>query len=438
MTDFETRSPHWLSVQEALGRVLAGAVALGTERIPVQEAVGRALAQDVRATATLPPWDNSAMDGYAVRTRDIRGASRASPIALRVQGEVRAGEATIGSVQAGWAVRVMTGAPVPSGADSVVRVEDTDAEAIPGLVMVFSDADAGRHIRPRGQDMMAGEELLSPGVTLGPGQIGLLAASGIGQVAVVRRPRVAILSNGDELAAPGEFQRVIDGRAIPETNSAALSAAVSLAGGVPIRLGIARDTPEDILEGVRRARAQRADVLITSGGASMGERDLVKRVLERVGFELDFWRVRMRPGTPFSFGSLPGEGGQKPLAVFGLPGNPASSFVTFQVFCRPFILRAGGHLRVHRTVIPVRAGEAMPSPRDLTQFFRVTLRGDSMDPEALLTGSQTSGLVRSQGLAQGLAVVRQGRPEVEKGDRVPVILLDDFGLGNMAPGYLEG
>lgn len=438
MTDFETRSPHWLSVPEALDRVLSRARPLGAERLPLRQCLGRALAQAVKAKATLPPWDNSAMDGYAVRARDIQGASEESPVTLHVLGEIRAGDASIGPVEARGAVRIMTGAPVPPGADSVVRVEDTDAEAVPGQVKVFSDADGGRHIRPRGQDMMQGEEVLPTGIPLGPGQIGLVAAAGMRDVTVFRRPRVAILSNGDELAPAEEFQRVVSGSAIPETNSAALAAAVSLAGGVPVSLGIARDTAEDILDGVHRARSERADVLITSGGASMGERDLVKRVLESVGFELDFWRVRMRPGTPVSFGVLPEQDGKPPLPVFGLPGNPASSFVTFQVFCRPYILRLGGHLRVHRTVIPARAGEALHSPADLTQFFRVTLGGDAMDPEAFLTGSQTSGLVRSQGMAQGLAVVQEGHPLVEKGERVPVILLDDFGLGGEAPGYLNG
>jgi molybdopterin molybdotransferase len=185
---------------------------------------------------------------------------------------------------------------------------------------------------------------------------------------------------------------------------------------------------------VSLARDQEVDVLITSGGASMGELDLLKRTLESRGFSLDFWRVKMRPGTPFSFGVLPGEEGMPPLPVFGLPGNPASSFVTFQVFCRPFLLSLAGHRRIHRPVVIARAGEGLRSPGHLTHFFRVTLSGDPGAPIAELTGSQTSGLVRGQGHAHGLAVVPEGILEIPAGDAVRVVLLDEFGLGGESPG----
>jgi molybdopterin molybdotransferase len=329
----------------------------------------------------------------------------------------------------------MTGAPVPPGADAIVRVEDTDAEADPGQVRVYSNPGPGKDIRPGGQDMLAGEEVLPAGTTVGSGQIGLLAATGASRVMVHRKPRVAILSNGDEIASAGEFHRVLAGNAIPETNSPTLAAAVQAAGGVPLPLGIARDTRESILEKVAQARAKEADVLITSGGASMGEYDLFKRVLHDQGFELDFWRVKMRPGTPFSFGSLPPGEGTTPMAVFGLPGNPASSFVTFQLFCRPYLLRLAGHHRIYRPVLMAQAGETLRSPGHLTHFFRVTLKGDPAFPVAVPTGSQTSGLVRSQGLAHGLAMLPEGQPEVREGDTLRVILLDDFGLGGDRPGF---
>ncbi len=443
MTQFETRPPDWLSVGEALQRVLAGAKPLGTEMVPLSESLGRALAQGALARATLPPWDNSAMDGYAVRRQDLSEASPSSPILLSVVGEVRAGDLAGRAFGKGEAIRIMTGAPVPAGTDAIVRVEDTDAEADPGKVRIFSCPDSGKDLRPRGQDMKEGEEVLPAGTTIGSGQIGLLAATGAETVLVHRKPRVAILSNGDEIASARHFHRVLAGEAIPETNSPTLAAAVQLAGGVPLPLGIARDTPESILEKVAQARAERADVLVTSGGASMGEYDLFKRVLGDQGFKLDFWRVKMRPGTPFSFGSLPPEDGTIPpedgtipLPVFGLPGNPASSFATFQVFCRPYLLRLGGHHRIYRPVLMARAGETLRSPQRLTHFFRVTLEGDPAFPVATLAGSQTSGLVRGQGLAHGLAVVPEGEGEVREGDTLRVILLDDFGLGGDEPGFL--
>jgi molybdopterin molybdotransferase len=434
MTQFEKRTPDWLSASDAVDQVLSRATPLEEESVPIPESLGRALAKGVLARAPLPPWDNSAMDGYAIRGRDVSGATRQSPVMLQVVGETRAGEVAGRALGKGEAIRIMTGAPIPPGADSVIRVEDTDAEGTPGKVKIFADGDVGRHIRPGGQDMQAGQVLLPPQTTIGPGQLGLLYASGSTAVEVHRRPRVAVLSNGNELAAPGDFQKVLSGRGIPETNSPTLAAELSMAGAEPIRLGIARDNAQDILDRVERAREEGADALITSGGASMGEMDLFKRVLVDAGLELDFWRVKIRPGTPFSFGFL-NTPGRKPLPVFGLPGNPASSFVTYQIFCRPFILRMAGHRRVHRPVIMATAGEELVSPVHLTHFFRVNLRGGEGNPNAFLTGPQTSGLIQSQGLAQGLAVVPEGTRAVQKGHPVKVILLDNMGLGGPEAGY---
>lgn len=438
MTRFETRAADWLPVEHALRRVLAGVHPLGPEEVSLDHALGRALANGVTASATLPPWDNSAMDGYAVRKADILGSTPTHPAELKVVGETRAGEDRGHPLQEGQALRIMTGAPVPPGADSVVRVEDTDAEKVPGRLRVFSDSDGLRNIRPEGQDMREGHEVLPRGTTVGAGQVGLLAATGASTVKVHGRPQVAILSNGDEIAGPHEFERVRNGKAIPETNAPSLAAAVSLAGGIPLRLGVAKDTVESILEKVETARSGTADVLLTSGGASMGEHDLFKRVLDRVGFQLDFWRVKMRPGTPFSFGWLPRKGDASPIAVFGLPGNPASSFVTFQIFARPFLLRMGGHTRIHRRIVRAQAGDTFRSAKDFTHFFRVALKGNSGLPVASLTGSQTSGLVSGQGLAQGLAVVPEGLTEISEGDTLQVLLLDDLGHDGDEPGYAPG
>jgi molybdopterin molybdotransferase len=436
MTQFETRSADWLSVPDALSRVLGAVRPLSKEEVQLQDALGRALADPVLARATLPPWDNSAMDGYAVRHRDLEGASPNTPVVLSVVGEVKAGATAQRSLGSGEAIRIMTGAPVPTGADAVVRVEDTDSEATAGHVEIRTSPPAGKDIRPGGQDMKAGETILEPGASVGAGQIGLLAASGIPRIPVRRRPRVALLSNGDEIASSDEFHRVLAAEAVPETNSPTLAAAVAAMGGIPLPLGIARDNPESIVEKIQAAREAGADALVTSGGASMGEFDLFKRVLDGMGFRLDFWRVKMRPGTPFSFGVLPGEDGGPDLPVFGLPGNPASSFVTFQIFCRPFLLALAGHERIHRPVMMAETSEAMRSPSRLTHFFRVTLTGDPASPKVGLTGSQTSGLVRGQGLARALAVVPEGVDVIEEGQPIRVILLDDFGVGGAEPGFL--
>jgi len=436
MPRFERRTPDWLPLGEALRRILSRARPLDPEEVPLSEALGRALAEDVFATATLPPWDNSAMDGYAVRHGDLQGAARTTPVALEVVGQIQAGDLAGTVLGKGEAIRIMTGAPVPPGADAIVRVEDTDAEEEPGRVMVFARPARGADIRPGGQDMVDGEKLLGRGTTVGPGQIGLLAATGADRILVHARPTVAVLSNGDEIVSAQEFHRVRAGKAIPETNGPTLAAGVLAVGGIPVSLGIASDSAESIQEKVARARGSGAQVLVTSGGASMGEFDLFKRVLDEMGFELDFWRVKMRPGTPFSFGTLPGEGPGKPMFVFGLPGNPASSFVTFQVFCRPFLLRLAGHSAIHRQVIVAEAGEDLRSPTHLTHFFRVTLSGNPDGPRVRKTGPQTSGLVRGQGLAQGLAVVPEGVQEVKAGDPVRVVLLDDFGHGLGEPAFL--
>ena len=436
MTRFETRPADWLPAAEALRRILARAEPLEAESVPVRDCLGRALARAVHARVTLPPWHNSAMDGYAVQCSDLTGASRRNPAILRVVGEIRAGEGPGPEVSPGTAVRIMTGAPIPRGADSVVRVEDTDAEASPGEIRVCSHTEKGRHIRLRGEDVREGDLVLPAGATLTAEQMGLLWAAGAERVMAHRLPRVGILANGDELAGPGDFHRVLAGEAIPETNSPTLAAAVTLAGGVPVPLGIARDAPGSIFGKVELALAESVDVLVTSGGASMGERDLFKRVLEEIGFQLDFWRVKMRPGTPFSFGHLPAGPSRPPIPVFGLPGNPASSFVTFQVLCRPFLRRLGGHGSVHRPAVAARAGEAMESPPGITHFLRVILRDRPGSREAFLAGPQGSGLVRSQAMSHGLAVIPEETIRIPPGGEVKVMLLDDFCSGGDEAGCL--
>ncbi len=421
MPDFESRQGDWLGFDDALAHVLSHVSPLPPETVPLEDALGRALTHDVLAPAALPPWDNSAMDGYAVRGDDVAGATQDHPVVLVVTGVIHAGTRFEGTIGPGDAVRIMTGGEVPPGADTVIRVEDTDREETDtGSIRIYSERDRGRHVRPAGQDWSEGAIALGAGTGIGPGQISVLAAARVSLVSVHRRPKVAILASGDELAdleSPS-----LDPHRIPESNSHYASAGVRAAGGTPLRLGIARDDRVDIQQHL--ARAADADVLVTLGGASMGEGDLFKTVLEDLGLRLDFWRVKIRPGSPMSFGHLPRDGGRT-QAVFGLPGNPASAFVTFELFVRPFLLALAGHIGLRRPTVSALAAEDLTTAEDITAFLRVRLNGLGAELEASLTGPQGSGLVGSLGAADGLAVIPVGVSVIPRGAPVDVILLDD-------------
>ena len=419
---FERREADWLDVAEAAARIQAAAGALDPEQVPLGEALGRALAAEVVAAATLPPWDNSAMDGYAVRADDVERAGSGDPVVLRVVGVVRAGDVSPLVVGPGEAARIMTGAPIPHGADTVVRVEDTDGESDAGRVTVLAPSERGRHVRGAGQDVLEGEALLPPGHTITPGTVGLLAAAGCGAVTVYRRPTVGILTTGDELRDGDRYDDVRTGRGVPDSNAPMLEAMVRAAGGHPVRLGIARDQHDDIRQ--RLLAGSECDSILAVGGASMGEADLVKRVLDDLGFDLSFWRVKMRPGSPVSFGWL--TEGRRRQPVFGLPGNPSSAFVTFEVFMRPFLRRLAGHARTQRRVVTCRSADRMRLAARLTHYQRVVVSsGDDGALIASLTGSQGSGLVGGLARVDGLAVVPPDVEAIEPGDRLSVMLLDD-------------
>ena len=421
MPDFESRTGDWLPFEEALERVLSQLSALPPETVPLEEALGRVLTHDVLAPKQLPPWDSSAMDGYAVRGDDAAGATKDHPIVLAVTGVIHAGTRFEGIVGRGEAVRIMTGAEVPEGADTVIRVEDTDREeADAGSLRIYSERDRGRHVRPAGQDWSEGAIALESGTGIGPGHIAVLAATRVSLVSVHRRPTVAILASGDELVDLDSPS--LDPHGIPESNSYYAAAGVRAAGGTPLRLGIARDDRADIKQHL--AKAADADVLVTLGGASMGEGDLFKTVLEDLGLQLDFWRVKIRPGSPMSFGRLPRESGGV-QAVFGLPGNPASTFVTFELFVRPFLLALSGHGRLHRPIVSALAAADLTTAEDVTGFLRVRLSRSGGELEASLTGPQGSGLVASLGAADGLAVIPAGVRAIPRGAPVEVMLLDD-------------
>jgi molybdopterin molybdotransferase len=408
-----------LSVDEALQRIIRGSEPLAPRDLELSESVGAALAEDVVSEVTLPPWDNSAMDGYAVRSSDVRGASGASPVELNVTGHVRAGDPQGRPVAQGEAVRIMTGAPVPPGADSVVRVEDTDAEGEDGKVLVRDDRDAGKNVRPAGQDMRPGERLLARGHTISPGSVGVLSAAGVRRARVHRPASVAVLATGGELRGPEAFEDVRAGRGVPDSNGPMLAAMITAAGAQALHLGIAGDNRSDLADRIERARD--TDVLVTIGGASMGEADLVKRVLDDLGYVHDFWRVRMRPGSPIGFGWLPR--GDRRQPVFSLPGNPASAFVTFEVFVRPFLRRLGGHERTDRRKIVCRTTAPLRTPAALTYFLRVGVQGSGADATVTLTGSQGSGLVSGLARTEGLSVIPETVSELEEGDQVDVMLI---------------
>ncbi len=418
-SDFEVLEPDWLDARQAQIRILSGIPTPSAEEVPTLEAVGRAIAHDLAATATLPARDNSAMDGYAVHGRDIAAASAANPVRLQVTGRLAAEDQAEALVEPGTAVRIMTGAPVPPGADSVVRVEDTDAEEEPGFVQVLGNRDRGRNIRPAGEDMRVGDAVLRAGESIHTGTVGVLYALGMATVPCARRPTVAILSTGHELRPPERYDDVRSGAGTPESNGPMLAAAVSEAGCLPRYLGIAGDDVKDIRAHLEDASD--ADVIITLGGASMGEADLVKRVLAQMSFELDFWRVRVRPGSPISFGHLPRTGGAL-QPVFGLPGNPASAFVTFELFVRPFLRLLAGHERAHRPLVRCVAGEALHAPSGLLHALRVRIDGTTSPPTALPTGPQGSGLVRSMSLADGLALIPEDADGATAGQVIDVML----------------
>lgn len=423
MGEFESLAADWLSYEEALSYVLNAASPMPTARVPTWNAFGRSLAEPVRARANLPAWPNSAMDGFAVRSEDLAAAA-ATPVTLPVHGASYPGSVPLENVPRGAVVRIMTGGAVPLGFDTVIRVEHTDGEASPGWVVIGRTDDLGRHVRSAGKDMTAGEETVPAGTIVHSGSVPVILASGQDPVTVYRRPRVGVLSSGDELVGPERFDRVVEGRAVPDTNRAMIAAGVREAGGVPVDLGVVDDDPRSL--GDSLDSLPDIDVLVTTGGASMGEKDLLKRILLDMPFRLGFWRVRVRPGSPISFGHLHREG--QDLPVFGLPGNPASAFVTFHVFVAPYMRACLGSPRPAGTAVAVRTVAPLASPERLTQFYRVTLHGPPRDGESRwarcsLTGPQGSGLVRSLRDAEGLAVIPEGVARIRRNDPVSVMLL---------------
>ncbi len=400
-----------VSVDEALNRILNRIQILGFEKVDIITSLGRVIGEDIFVPRDIPPLDNSAMDGYAVRAADIKGASQENPISLKVIEELPAGALPQMSVTKGEAVRIMTGAPIPKGADTVVMVEDTE-KAGEG-VRVFQGVPPGENIRRAGEDVKKDDRVISKGSVIRAAEVGMLASVGRAFVSVHQRPVVAILCTGDELV---DVHEGIADHKIVSSNSYTLSAQVMECGALPLQLGIAKDDPAEIEEKLREGL--RADVILSSAGVSVGDYDLVKDILREIGFEMDFWGVAMRPGQPLAFGTT----GGKP--TFGLPGNPVSSMVSFEQFVRPSLLKMMGHKNLFRPLVEAVLEEEISKKPDRRHFMRAKLSLEEDRYVVTTTGPQGSGILNSMVEANSLVIVPEEVTEIKAGEKVRVQILD--------------
>lgn len=405
-----------LSIDEARLRILEAFAPLTTLMLPIQEALGLTLAEDVSASMDLPPFTNSAMDGYAVRTSDTGDAQPGTPVWLRIAGTAAAGQPPQGMVSPGSAVRIMTGAPVPQGADAVVRFEEIDESSKSGWIGIQRAVCPGENIRPTGEDAKEGEVVLAAGVRIGPANIGLLAAVGRTRVVVHRRPRVAVLVTGDEVVEPGNPLR--PGQ-IWNSNGPMVAAHIRHCGGEPLLLGVARDTSEAVRASLSQASG--VDLLITTGGVSVGDYDVVKDVLQAEG-RIDLWQVQIKPGKPLAFGRI----GDTPL--IGLPGNPVAAFVAFAQFARPAILTMLGRRDVRIPTVPAQLLDRIDNHGGRRQFVRIRVELKLNGYVARLAGRQGSGMLASLARANGLLVIPESCAVAEPGMTFPV-QMPDWDLG---------
>ncbi|HEX9124641.1 MAG TPA: gephyrin-like molybdotransferase Glp [Actinomycetota bacterium] len=398
-----------LSVDDARERILSQISALAPLELPLQEAHGCVLATDVSASVDIPAFASSAMDGFAVRSTEVADADPTSPVELRIVGRALIGRRPEATVGGGEAVRIATGAPIPAGADAIVPIEN--CEVVGEDVRILAPSPEGKHIRPAGEDVRAGQPLVKTGRRVGAPELGLLATAGISHPLVHPRPRVVVLSTGDELIPPSqgpEFGQVRD------SNAYLLFGALREAGAVPVMAGIVRDDPDALKETVLNHLVQ-ADAFVSSGGVSVGERDVVKAAFFRRG-DVEFFKVAMQPGMPQGFGHIEG----KPY--FGLPGNPVSVFVSFEVFIRPALMKMMGRRRLFRPQIQAELDQDVSGPTGKTQFARVLVRRDGGRYVARPTGGRGSNLIATVSRANGLAVIPQGVETAPAGTEVTVWL----------------
>jgi molybdopterin molybdotransferase len=406
-----------ISVEEALQRVLSNVSVLPTEDKYVLDTMGQVLAEDIVSSLDIPPYNNSAMDGYAVRAADITAATASNPVSLRVIGDLAAGYVTDIEVTPGSAIRIMTGAPIPNGADAVVPFEETDegvdkSKPRGATVAIMKAVEVCANVRNAGEDVRKGELVLHKGTPIRPSEIGVLASLGCKQVKVIRRPRVVILSTGDELV---EIDAPLAPGKIRNSNSYSLAAMVERCGGIPIRAGIVKDRLEEVTASLREAAG--ADLILTSGGVSMGDFDVVKDAMKTEG-EVTFWQVCMKPGKPLAFGQIGG------VPLLGLPGNPVSAMVSFEQFGRPAILKMLGKTVFQKPQVEAIIHGQARNKDGRRNFLRAFVENRNGEWHARLASSQSSGVLTSMVLANGLAILPEEEKAVKDGDRLKVIMLD--------------
>jgi molybdopterin molybdotransferase len=411
---------EYITVAEALEAVLRSVSPLPSESVPLTNALGRILAEPVVARDSLPPFANSSMDGYAVRAGDVAQAGQEQPVTLRVVADIAAGMVSDVTLTPGTATRIMTGAPMPAGADAVVPVEGTneayrEAERpLPDQIAVYRSVQAGDYVRHIGEDIEAGQSVLPTGHQLRPQEIGVLASLGVAQVPVIRRPRVAILSTGDELIPVEE--PLTPGK-IRNSNSYTQIAQIEALGAVAVSLGVARDTVADVRARLQAGLEAGVDLFISSAGVSVGAYDVVRTVLEEGG-NVGFWKVRMRPGKPLAHGTYQG------IVYLGLPGNPVSAMVSFERFARPAILKMAGHMRLERPQVTAVLRDEIHSDGRESYVRAVVERSGSNGYVATTTGSQRSHIMTSLVKANALLIVPEGVKFVPAGSHLAAMMID--------------
>ncbi len=412
-----------LSVAEAQRLILGEVKLMGVERVSLTSALHRVLGEDVVAGLNHPPWDNSAMDGYAVRAQDLTGTSKSAPVSLEVVQEIQAGRISERHLGPGEAASIMTGAPIPPGADAVVEIEQTRLEG--GTVKIFREVGAGKNIRRRGENVREGERVLVRGTPLGAPEIGLLALLGKSSVPVFRRPGVAILATGDELA---ELDERPHGGQIYNSNSYSLWAQVLEADGVPWMMGVVRDNKAAFRE--RLGDGLSSDLVLISGSVSVGKYDFAREVMAELGVRIKFWTVAMRPGHPLVFGT------HGTTLVFGLPGNPVSTMISFEEFVRPVLLKMAGRRDLYPPVVDAVMLEGFKNHPGRTHFVRAAVDYQDGEHRVRPVGPQGSGILMSMVQANGLIVLPADREKVEAGEKVRVQLLESRWGRREDPGYL--
>lgn len=410
---------EYLTVQQALEAVLAGVAQLPAETVPLLDALGRVLAEPVMAHDSLPPFANSSMDGYALQASDSQVANGNQPVTLKVIADIAAGSVPDVMLTPGTAARIMTGAPLPSGADAVIPVEDTNepwrdsARPRPQTVQINRAVNPGDYVRWPGEDIRVGQQVLEEGHLLRPQEIGVLASLGVSAVKVVLRPRVGILATGDELIG---VEEALQPGKIRNSNGYAQHAQVLSLGAIPVPLGVARDTEADVRAKLQAGLDAGVDLFISSAGVSVGAYDVVKAVLEQEG-AIGFWRVRMRPGKPLAYGRYKG------VPYLGLPGNPVSAMVSFERFARPALLKMGGRKGLARPQIPVIMQETIQSD-GRESYLRAIVQREGDHYIARTTGEQGSHMMTSLVKANALVIMPEGVKQVEPGATLSALMLD--------------